>query len=428
MGKHLKKFQTDKEYQAFKSDGTKMLIPNVSYIRGSKYCYFTPLNGKPSGPEQPVEPEVVYPTIHATFNATADNPMAFMETGNIKSLKIDGNQIDVGTPVPTQGTLNVVGNDVTIDMETSEAVVAPEYLVNTSDADFMSLKFTPTDKNISFDDYNAFVLILEMDGVVQATPIPIEQMGSIAMYLGVEYQSETHTIIVPQYFSYYMKMAAGINPTGFTGVFAKVNLEDGIIENLLDTTCNYYTVSGGLSGEYMFDTEGTHEVEIELTDNSPTDLLFAMSCVSNITYMKDIKSIDSHTFTSCIYLEEITIPNGVTEIHCMALANTPITEFTIPDSVTYIGDFAFNSCSSLTSITIPDSVTEIGESAFQNCSNLTSVYCKATTPPTSSSINAPIFNGNAEGRKIYVPMASVDTYKSADGWSNHANDIEGYNF
>ena len=28
-------------------------------------------------------------------------------------------------------------------------------------------------------------------------------------------------------------------------------------------------------GQYVFETEGTHEVEIELTDNSPTDMLFA---------------------------------------------------------------------------------------------------------------------------------------------------------
>lgn len=47
--------------------------------------------------------------------------------------------------------------------------------------------------------------------------------------------------------------------------------------------------------------------------------------------------------------------------------------YTIPDSVTTIGDSAFNGCDSLTSVIIPDSVTAIGENAFYSCDNLTSV-------------------------------------------------------
>ena len=50
------------------------------------------------------------------------------------------------------------------------------------------------------------------------------------------------------------------------------------------------------------------------------------------------------------------------------------TSFSIPDSVTSIGDGAFLYCSSLTSVVIPDSVTSIGSSAFYGCSSLTSVY------------------------------------------------------
>lgn len=36
----------------------------------------------------------------------------------------------------------------------------------------------------------------------------------------------------------------------------------------------------------------------------------------------------------------------------------------IPNSVTEIGDSAFDGCTGLTSVTIPDSVTAIGRSAF----------------------------------------------------------------
>lgn len=58
---------------------------------------------------------------------------------------------------------------------------------------------------------------------------------------------------------------------------------------------------------------------------------------------------------------------------------------------------------------------------FHYCSNLTKIYCKATTPPTLGS--------NAfDYTIIYVPQASVEAYKSADGWSEYANRIEGYDF
>ena len=43
------------------------------------------------------------------------------------------------------------------------------------------------------------------------------------------------------------------------------------------------------------------------------------------------------------------------------------TNYTIPNSVTSIGDDAFYNCESLTSINIPNSVTNIGDSAFWHC-------------------------------------------------------------
>jgi hypothetical protein len=39
-----------------------------------------------------------------------------------------------------------------------------------------------------------------------------------------------------------------------------------------------------------------------------------------------------------------------------------------------------------------------------------------------------MFDNNASGRKIYVPRASVNAYKLADGWSNYADSIVGYYF
>ena len=39
-----------------------------------------------------------------------------------------------------------------------------------------------------------------------------------------------------------------------------------------------------------------------------------------------------------------------------------------------------------------------------------------------------MFDSYASGRKIYVPRASVDAYKTAKYWSNYKSYIYGYDF
>ena len=152
------------------------------------------------------------------------------------------------------------------------------------------------------------------------------------------------------------------------------------------------------------------------------------SCVNlkSITIPYKVTYIGDGAFSNCHQLTSVIIPNKVTQIRpytfyfCDHLCGLKI-----GDHVVKIGDWAFAGCSSLTSVTIPDSVTEIGLETFSDCSSLTSVYCKATTPPAGGNN---MFYGNASNRKIYVPMESVNKYKSASGWSSYASAIVGYNF
>ena len=87
-----------------------------------------------------------------------------------------------------------------------------------------------------------------------------------------------------------------------------------------------------------------------------------------------VTCIGESAFQQCGKMTSVTIPNTVTSIGESAFALCfGLKSITIPDSVTEIGDLAFYDCNGLTSVTIPDSVISLGNAAFSDCYNLENV-------------------------------------------------------
>ena len=123
-----------------------------------------------------------------------------------------------------------------------------------------------------------------------------------------------------------------------------------------------------------------------------------------------VTSIGDNAFDSCTSLTDITIPNSVTSIGVSAFQNcTSLTSITIGNSVTSIGDYAFVGCTSLTSITIPNSVTNIGYEAFVGCTSLTDI----TIPNSVTSIGVSAFQNCTSLTSITIPdrVTSIDSYE-----------------
>ena len=92
------------------------------------------------------------------------------------------------------------------------------------------------------------------------------------------------------------------------------------------------------------------------------------------TIPDSVTSIGDDAFLYCNSLTSVTIGTNVTSIGDDAFFDcVSLTSVTIPNSVTSIGDGAFDLCTSLTNVTIPNNVTNIGKWAFDNCTSLTRV-------------------------------------------------------
>ena len=111
-----------------------------------------------------------------------------------------------------------------------------------------------------------------------------------------------------------------------------------------------------------------------LFNKNKTTLIAYIAREKNYTIPNSVTTIGEGAFNGCHFLTSIKIPNSVTTIGEGAFNGCySLTSINIPNSVTTIGKLAFNGCYSLTNINIPNSVTTIENRVFIDCKSLTSI-------------------------------------------------------
>ena len=131
--------------------------------------------------------------------------------------------------------------------------------------------------------------------------------------------------------------------------------------------------------------------------------------VTSITIPNSVTSIGESAFDGCMGLKSVNIPNSVTSISKNTFSRCrELTSIDIPNSVTEIGDGAFNGCWGLTSIDIPNSVPYL-HATFYGCSGLTSI----DIPNSVTEIGYGAFEGCYSLTSVNIPNSVISIDEDA---------------
>ncbi|MBR3699324.1 MAG: leucine-rich repeat domain-containing protein [Bacteroidales bacterium] len=166
------------------------------------------------------------------------------------------------------------------------------------------------------------------------------------------------------------------------------------------------------------------------------------SGITEMTIPSTISVIEEKAFRNCMALREINTPQPLSSIGDYAFEGcSSLESYGLQASISKLGEGCFRNCTSLTSVTFPTSLNNIPAKAFEGCTALEEIYidrnmltigektffgcaavtdftCLTPTPPTASSNT---FEGMDAGLPVTVPMANIEQYRTATGWSYFTN-------
>ena len=161
------------------------------------------------------------------------------------------------------------------------------------------------------------------------------------------------------------------------------------------------------NGHYYYPFRGTSLTTVNIGDSVrriPANFVRGCSGLTSVTIPTGVTSIGGSAFFGCSGLTSINVASGNTHYSSI-------------DGVlyNYVQDTLIQCPGAKTSVTIPNSVTFIGKYAFFGCSGLTSVRCLASAPP---SIGSSSFSGISSTCTLAVSCVSLDAYIGSD-WNTY---------
>lgn len=166
--------------------------------------------------------------------------------------------------------------------------------------------------------------------------------------------------------------------------------------------------------------------------------------------LNNVQVLAPEAFFGCLFIGELVIPEGITEIPSGCFRYTNLSHVIFPSTLKVIGEEAFQSVGRLNgSLSFPDALVSIGRSAFEYCSqinsvnfpsklqmidraafgccyNLSNIVCNAVEPPA---VMQGAFDGVAKDNfTVEVPAQSVTRYKTESGWSDFRRIAAHYDF
>ena len=234
-----------------------------------------------------------------------------------------------------------------------------------------------------------------------------------------ENYKDIKTVTLPETVEYIGDYAfSGTGLTSITIPEAVEYLGEGALKNCADlVTINFNAVNCDIN-IYRLPFEYCENVTQVNFGNKVTKIIGfgGLYKLETVIFGNSITVIGQRAFENCIGLKSITIPQSVMTIEQSAFSGcTGLEMVTLSETLKTIENSVFNGCTDLKTVTIGSSVTTIGYEAFRYCTNLTNIINLAPEP---QAINANVFyNVPVAQCLLRVPAASVSKYRGANTWS-----------